>query len=91
MSLNTEIDKKLNSFLIGCLSEALDGDTVSPKKDFAVLGLDSISVFNFTTQLKEIIPTVPLTIFLECKNINELKDYLYTNHEEEITEYFQNN
>ncbi len=79
-----ELNKALNQFLITCLSNTLEDDSVNPKKDFAVLGLDSISVFDFTAQLKEAIPEVPLTIFLECKNLKELETYLLTNHHEEI-------
>ena len=82
------LDEKLQKFLIECLDDALDGDSISPNKDFAILGLDSISVFNFTSQLKEIIPSIPLTIFIECKNLKELKAYLYENHESELIEYF---
>lgn len=84
------LDSKLDDFINVCLHEALDGEVTSPEKDFAVLGLDSISVFNFTHQLKEVIPTVPLTIFLECKNIKDLKSYLHENHSNELAEYFNN-
>lgn len=82
-------ETELNNLLEKCLLEAMDESSVDLNKDFILLGLDSISVFNFTTQLKEAIPSVPLTIFLECKNFKELKKYLWSNHETELQQYFE--
>jgi acyl carrier protein len=83
-----ELNSKLRTFLIKCLEDAIDEETVNPEKDFALLGLDSITVFEFTSQLRQAIPDVPLTIFLECKNFKELQKYLLLNHNDELTTYF---
>ena len=66
----------------------MDEECFNPEIDFALLGLDSITALEFTFQLKQAIPDIPLTIFLECKNINELKKYLILNHNDELIAYF---
>jgi len=85
MKYETEIQELIKSYLI----EAIEDESVDLAQDFALMGLDSMSVFNFTTQLKLIIPSIPLTIFLECKNVPELTSYLWDNHQEELTQFFQ--
>jgi len=89
MELNKHLRLELNQFLINCLVKTMDDEDINSNQDFAIMGLDSISVFDFTAQIKEAIPEIPLTIFLECKNIKELQNYLLNNHEEELHSFFK--
>jgi acyl carrier protein len=83
-----ELNKQVTMFLHKCLEETIEDESTNPDTDFALLGLDSITVFEFTSRLKQAIPDVPLTIFLECKNLEELQGYLISNHSDELATYF---
>jgi len=80
---------ELKNILLKCFDEALDGEEVNLESDFALMGIDSMSAFSFTSSLKEVIPTIPLTIFLECSNIAELQQYIIKNHQSELHQYLK--
>lgn len=83
-----DLNKKLTQFLHKCLEDTIEDESLNPETDFALLGIDSITAFEFTSHLKQAIPSVPLTIFLECKNLKDLQAYLLENHNEELNNFF---
>lgn len=80
---------ELKNILLKCFDEALDGEDLNLESDFSIMGIDSMSAFSFTSNLKEIIPSIPLTIFLECSNVAELQQYIMKNHQNELNQYLE--
>ena len=82
-----EPNKQLTQYLENLLLETIEDENANPKQDFTSLGLDSMSAFTYTSHLKDIVPEIPLTIFLECKNLQELQKYLTENHPKEVEKF----
>ena len=87
--LEEKIEKPLISEFVGISS--LDPSDVSTKKSFMAYELDSYMIFEFSTRLKHISSSIEMTVFIDCDNIEEVRDHLYENYQKECENFFYPN
>lgn len=65
----------------------MPSEEIDTEKSFVSYELDSYLAFEMVSMLKEVVPELPMTIFIQCRNIEQISEYLITNHKKELKKY----